>query len=538
MAEIRSEAIDFFQKGNFAEAGRRLAEVCKENSEDYEALFLLATCYRGVNHLDLAVRCLERCVAGRPDWAEAYAHLGQVYMLGMRLRDAVDAFRTAVKLAPALLDAHLGLTEALVAARRFGEAVEQCRHALQRHPESSQLYAQLAAALEQTNQLDEAKTVAVQALNLSPGQPQATFVMARVERRTGDLEGARGRLEGLTERVSSPQQKAGVAAELGKTLNALEKYAEAFEAFAVGNRAMASTMGPQKTDAVEAIFQGIEQRRVWFRRPATQEWTIEEPDDGIPSPCFLMGFSRSGTTLTEQILASHPGVVTSGEQPVVAAVLRDAQGILGRPLVGPKTIVPLSSEELTRLRQRYWELVKEMVGGEVDGQLFLDKLPLNLIDLGFIYRLFPRARVVVMIRDPRDTCLSCFSQPFHLNQANVNFLDVERTGRLYAAVMKLWFYYRENLDLSYLELRYEDLVANVEVEARRLLNFLGLEWDERVLSYFEHVQRRDVMTPSYSGVALPIYGHAVGRWHNYETELQPILGMLQPFVEEFRYDEH
>ncbi|RMF84793.1 MAG: sulfotransferase, partial [Nitrospirae bacterium] len=263
-------------------------------------------------------------------------------------------------------------------------------------------------------------------------------------------------------------------------------------------------------------------------------WGEEEPEDGVASPAFLVGFPRSGTTLTGQILASHPQVAVTGQQPLLGRLIGELPNLLGRRLESGWDLCDLGAEELTRVRRRYWALVAEMVGPVEADRLLVDKLPLNVIDLGFAYRFFPRAKVVVLLRDPRDACLSCFMQPFHLNQANVNFLDLERTARLYAAVMELWFHYREALGNPYLELRYEELVADPEGRARELLAFLGLPWDEAVLRF--HELGREVRTPSYAAVASPIYREAVGRWRHYREQLAPVAGILQPFVEAFGYE--
>jgi hypothetical protein len=126
-------------------------------------------------------------------------------------------------------------------------------------------------------------------------------------------------------------------------------------------------------------------------------------------------------------------------------------------------------------------------------------------------------------------------QPFLLNQAMVNFLSLEQTARFYAAVMDLWLHYRAVLGLEFLEIRYEDLVADFETTARRLVGFIGEPWDDAVLRYFEHTRKRDVSTPSYSAIASPIYSRAVGRWRNYETWLRPHLSLIEPYLREFGY---
>jgi hypothetical protein len=259
------------------------------------------------------------------------------------------------------------------------------------------------------------------------------------------------------------------------------------------------------------------------------------PPDDKPSPLFLVGFPRSGTTLTEQALASLDQIVPSDEKPFLSHLIRELPAFLNRPFSYPEDLGKLNTEELVKLRTRYWTLVDSMIGMPGNGKILLDKLPLNIIDLGMVYRLFPDARVIVVIRDPRDCCLSCFMQPFKLNQSMVNFLSLEQSAKFYAVIMDLLAHYREALDLQFLEIRYEDLVADFETEARRLIDFSGEDWDDTVLRYFEHARKRNVSTPSYSAVASPVYSRAIGRWQNYTQQMHPVLKILEPYINKFGY---
>ena len=237
----------------------------------------------------------------------------------------------------------------------------------------------------------------------------------------------------------------------------------------------------------------------------------------------------------EQILESHPHLTGSREEPLLTRLLDSTATLIGRPFAYPEGLDGLAPAELHTLRAEYWRLARQQVGPEVDTRRLVDKLPLNIIELGFIHRLFPDAKIIVALRDPRDVCLSCYMQSFELNQAMVNFLDLEGTTRLYAAVMDLWRHYRALPELDTFVYRYEDLIDDVEAMARRLLEFLGEPWDPTVLRYHEIARKRYANTPSYQNVTLPIYRKAIGRWRSYAEQLAPHLNVLQPFLEEFGY---
>jgi len=210
--------------------------------------------------------------------------------------------------------------------------------------------------------------------------------------------------------------------------------------------------------------------------------------------------------------------------------------ILGRQIRYPEDFDKLAPKELTLLRQHYWALARQMLNTDFEGKILLDKLPLNLIELCFIHRLFPDARVVVVLRDPRDSCLSCFMRGFVPNEAMINFVTLEQTAKLYAAVMDFWIHLRAFIGQPWIEIRYEDIVEDFDNSTRRLLEFLGLEWSEAVMNYHQNTKMRDVRTPSYGDITQPIFRRAMGRWRNYSGPMATTRNTLQPYVEAFGYN--
>ena len=181
--------------------------------------------------------------------------------------------------------------------------------------------------------------------------------------------------------------------------------------------------------------------------------------------------------------------------------------------------------------------VAAAVTGGLAGRRVVDKLPLNLVDAGLISLLFPDARIIVALRDPRDAVLSCFMQDFRLNDAMAAFLGRASTAGLYHAVMSLWLHYRTVLALPWMEYRYEDLVADFEGTVRDLLSFVGEPWDPVVLRYREAIPGRAISTPSYAAVTSPIHGQAVERWRRYADWLAPEAAVLAPYVAAFGYPQ-
>jgi hypothetical protein len=234
----------------------------------------------------------------------------------------------------------------------------------------------------------------------------------------------------------------------------------------------------------------------------------------------------------ERVLQAHPGVVTSEEESPLTPV-RQRLSLTGSY---PEALAGLTADDLDRATRLFWSAA-EKAAGPLGGRLLVDKLPLNIVDLGLANLLFPQARVLVALRDPRDVCLSCFMQYFLLNDAMVNFLDLRQTARTYNAVMGLWLHYRAILTLPYREYRYEDLIEDFDGVVRQVLDFLGVGWHDDVARYREKSLGQAINTPSYRNVTGAVYSRSVGRWRAYRQQLAPVLDQLKPFAAAFGYPE-
>jgi hypothetical protein len=171
----------------------------------------------------------------------------------------------------------------------------------------------------------------------------------------------------------------------------------------------------------------------------------------------------------------------------------------------------------------------------VGGRLLVDKNPALNVLIPAVIRIFPETKFIVAIRDPRDVCLSCFMQPLTVNPVSSAYLSLETTVAQFASVMSLWQVMLPRMQNPFIEVRYEELVNDLEATSRRVLEFLGVAWDERVLRFDEHARTKLVRSPTYAEVTKPVFKSAVGRWRNYENFLAPWLGKLDPFVNAFGY---
>jgi hypothetical protein len=290
----------------------------------------------------------------------------------------------------------------------------------------------------------------------------------------------------------------------------------------------------QITDT-EALIRGYDQgadraRRFTERLPKDilKTWAGYFPESkrqAAPPLAFLGGHPRSGTTLLEQILGAHPGVVAFDESPAFLEVLQPAFHAIGE----------LSSQRVNTIRQLYLQALCQESEAPTAGRLLLDKNPSPTARMPVWLRVFPELRVLIALRDPRDVVLSCYFQNIALNAVNVNFLALDRLVRHYADLMDIWLAVREWEGFAWIETRYEDTVASLETEGRRVTGFLGLQWHEDQARFHEKSRAKQFFSPTYQDVTRPVYSRSVARWQRYERHLAPILESLAPYCRRFGY---
>ena len=501
-----------------------------------DAINLPAHLFRGVacgqiGQLERAVRDLGYVLERQPENVRAAFFLGQSLRHSQHYEEALERFRPLRDNPEVRSQA---LFESAICSERLGRsqrAVELYRELIAEDPHNAHAAANLAMLLERTNRLDEALNWAERAVLLAPGNAQALLTRARVLRRQGNNAAAVRHFEALLAREISPAVKVIALNQLARSLESLERYDDAFDRYREANDFQAANDPESQVDDYGSY--GIEWARFlrqWLREHPPADWS-PTPADERDAPVFLVGFPRSGTTLLDQALAAHPRIGVIEERELLLEVRRQwiSEAFFDR----------LHSLEEDRIREwrKLYRGARAAAFNDPDAAVIVDKLPLNSIYLQLVYRLFPEAKIVLALRDPRDVCLSCYFQSFQLVGAMPYFLDLEGTARYYDLVMSLMSEALEALPLAVHTVRYEALVADFEPQMRALVKFLGQTWDERVLDYRQAVTEREISTPSYQQVSEPLHARSVARWRHYERQLEPILPTLKPWLERFEYME-
>lgn len=519
--------------GRIDEAIVSLERALELNDENADAQNTLGTIHQSLGRYREAETCYRRAVV-LDDRALHYSNLGQALYLQGKLEDALSSFQAAAERdgADAAVWEYLG--QVCTALRNFPRAVDAFERSLRLDPDRCSTSALLADLYERSHDEPKAAACAQAALRMDPSQPLAHLVLSRIDRRNGNIEAARRRLEiELRRREGRIADTDGTSIrfELGLVLDRLGEHEKAYGRICEAKANQVRQLG-RRVPSRRILLRQIERQHGWVTSERVAGW-CDESGETSSSVVFFVGFPRSGTTLVEQILASHHEVVTTDEQHLLREVKRRCAEMAGPGATYPECLDALGDGQIETLRQHYLELAERALGASVTGKRLVDKLPLNLIELPLVRRVFPKSKVLVALRDPRDVCISCFMHHFEVNEATIHFSDLGSTAELYGTVMGLWLHFRKALGLDWMEYRYEDLVDDTEKVARRILAFIGLDWDPGVLAYTEAASRKVISTPSYQDVTRPVYRRALSRWKSYEAHLLPHMDRLAPYIDEF-----
>ncbi len=543
----------YLQKGDGAAAVEPLDRATRLLPSNPQCHLNLGNARMMLGEIDAACTSFARAAAVAPDPADACFALGFAEAERARPAAAEAAYRRALAARPDFLDVLNNLGGVLQTQGRAAEAAEYYRRAARLAPRSIDVLANLALVLEMINDLDGAQATAQQALELAPSHPTMRLLLGQLALRRSRLGDARSSLEQLLADAPPPP----IAAEAWHTIGLVHDRAgdagAAFRAASRGNRIgrdvfrAAGVDGARYRAHIAACSAFFTAERLADGRRARTEEPTDKPTDkstGGPAgeaaadraPVFFVGFPRSGTTLLEEILAAHPAILTTSERSPITAAQNAAIKAAGGDIPYPDCLDRLDAAEIGAAGAAYWARAEAEFGDRLAGKLLVDKLPFNIVELGFIDRILPHSRVIVALRDPRDVCLSCFLQHFQQNDAMANFMDLRSTAEIYDATMTLWLRYRNNIGMPWLEYRYEDLVTAPEPTLRRIIAFIGVEWQSDLLESRHTRRDRYVVTPSRDAVQRPISTSAVGRWRAYADPLGPILPVLAPWLERFGYE--
>jgi tetratricopeptide (TPR) repeat protein len=554
LQDLRQRALRAHREGKLAAADKLYRRILELTPEDPHALQLLGVARAQQRRFAEAESLLTRAAGADPRNPEIQNNLGNVLMEQGRPPEAVTCFRRALELRPSYPEAHYNRANAL---RRLGESeaamaeyqaaialrpsyrdamfnlADLLRHTpdprpgidllgrlLRQYPKDAEALGLLGALLRQAGRLDEATEAFERALALNPRLAGVHYARVRMGKvGPGDpqlavMEGLAARAQDLGETDRSLLRMA-----LGKAYEDLGRHDEAFRNILEGKRLRRRQLSYDEAD-MAGRFDGL-------CRVFTPELMAARAGAGSSSqvPIFIVGFPRAGTTLVEQILASHPLVHGAGELGYLDHVAQAFRAAAAPDLRYPEYMAALSPEECRALGEAYVERLRSLAP---DAERITDKLPENYMNIGLIRVSLPRARIIHVMRDPLDCCVSCFTIDF---EGLAYTCDLGELGRQYRRYLELMEHWRRILPPgAMLEVRYEELVGRLEAEARRLIDYCGLDWDPRCLAF--HETDRPVRTASVHQVRQPLFQSSLQRWRRYERHLGPLVEAIGPAAAE------
>jgi tetratricopeptide (TPR) repeat protein len=419
---------------------------------------------------------------------------------------------------------------------RPDKAIECFQRVIGARQSPADAYLELAVLYERRGRLSEADAVVRECLARWPDSLEMRLIDARLRRRSGNASAAETILRDVTQDPKAHWMLTAQAwSELGQLRDEQADYGQAMAAALKGKQILG-----RRANAIAHQSQRESESLGTLASELTAEhlrsWQEAGQDLSSERVALLTGPPRSGTTLLEKVLDSHSQIVSSDEREAFPKYIFPAmlRATAAEP-IGPEALDRVTLSDLLEQRKRYLRYLTAALGEPIDGRLHVDKNPSIIMLIPGMLRLFPECKLLVAVRDPRDVVISCFMRFLPLNTVSVQFLTLESTARRYVRDIDAWLKFREILPSPWLEVRYEDTVDDLAREARRVLEFLGVGWEEGVLSYRDRLRDRQVNSPTYEAVAKPVYRSAVGRWRYYEEYLAPLLDMLKPYVESFGY---
>jgi len=530
-------------RGQHAEACDAFRQALRVKPDLPQALTGLGLALHQLGQWAESVGQFRHALRLRPELAQAHFGLGSSLLKMGNLQEALQHQLEAARLDPEYAEAHLGAGTALSMMGSQMEAVEHIRTAIRLKPDFLYAYLTLAATLLTLGDPDEAESLCEQALALDPGNIETISLATTIDQHRGNIDRAHERLKPLIEAgtrevnvalaysticssLDEPdagiefmesflQQEHGITAtgkrnlhfNLGKLYDKQKTYDKAFEHYRLGN-ALKNVQfdSAQHSVEIDAII-ALHTRKLLDSLPHASVYSER--------PVFVIGMPRSGTSLVEQILASHPDVFGAGELPDIIQ-LSNMLGSLTAPGHGyPHYLPELTHAHINTAAQQYLDHLADL---SADEARVIDKMPGNFMFLGLIELLFPGARIIHCRRNPLDTCLSCYFQDF--SRSHPYSYDLANLGAFYRDYERLMQHWHEVIQLPIIDIQYEDMIADQETGSRRIIEFCDLPWDDRCLQF--HKTQRYVATASYDQVRRPLYKSSVSRWKNYAEFIGPL----------------
>lgn len=491
--------------GDYEEAHKVAQRAVQLQSDVSDAYLNLADVLLRADRYDDGHAALEEAIKLEPDSARCYLRLAELKDLTNKVDEAIEAIDKALEYAPDMPVILLTKARILIGSNHVPEAIEIIDHVIEIAPQMLNARQMKAEALISINENEEARAILQELLEINPRMPGLYHTLRSLKKFKSEDDEDFQTMLSLAEELKDGglEQRASIYFSISEAYEHMEKYDESFECLKKANDSKRKII-PYDSSKLLPTYEGLKH----IFSPAFLEKYAGTGDESH-IPVFIVGMPRSGTTLTEQIISSHPDVYGAGELNYLPSIRTSLRG-------------PLADMDMKALGKKY---VERVVGRDPGKHKHItDKMPANYMNIGLIAAILPNAKIIHCMRNPIDTCLSCYKQNFMRGQ--YWSYNLEEMAAEYKRYLDLMAYWRELLPGRFIEIQYEETVSDFENQARRLIDYIGLPWNDNCLE--PHKQKRAVLTASKAQVTKPVYKSSVEKWRKFEKHLQPLVRELLP----------
>lgn len=516
-------AAQAFARGQTEEAEKICRQVLREHPNEVDAMRLLASIANKLEQRDDAIILLERAVELKPKFAGAWADLAETYTESEKFGEALDAVQRVIKLQPNMPFGHMIRGSILGKKDDHEGAINAFKEALEIEPEHIGSNMGLGNTLKTIGRYDEAVKSYKKCIEAQPLFSEAYWSLANLKTYSFDDDEIKNMEKHVQSQDLTPASKAFFHIAIANAKEKQMKYGEAWYHFHTGNELRrTSEIYDSVTTQVthDALIETFD-----------EEFVNSTKGSGCQSdaPIFILGLPRSGSTLIEQILASHSRVEGTRELPDISLLGRRLTKSKPPGIKYPDAVKHMTDEEKIEYGESYLETSKRY---RTDKPRFIDKMPNNFAHIGFIKTILPNAKIINAKRHPLDSCVSSFKQLFYKGQSWS--YDLFEIGEYYLEYERMMDHWHSLYPGEIYDIQYENIVNNQEDESRALIQYCGLDWEDSCLKFYEN--KRSVNTASSEQVRQPIYKGAMYAWKNYESEIGALKDILEPVLAKYPQD--
>jgi len=504
-----NSALKYYQAGDFQKAGSICTELLSVEPDNVDANHLLAIVAAQAGNHRLAVQLCNAAIREDASQAIIYNTLGYSLRSLKQTDEAVIAYEEAITISPDYADAHNNLGNVFKDSGRIDEAFSCYKKALSIKPDYAEAHSNMGSLYNDLGQLDEAIDCYKKALSIRPEYGEAYMHLLRLNTSIG-TELKKGLEKTYENKNKSYNDRMFCGFALGKLYEKTKEYDKSFACYIEGNRLKRESYIYSSRDDYN-LFEKIKQ--IFSTEYFLKTSGFGEKNE---SPVFIVGMPRSGTSLVEQILASHPRVFGAGELTYITHMgLNYFSDVTSA--VFPEYMPELDASHLKKAGAYYIEKTHDLSQSE---QYITDKMPHNFLFIGLIKSILPNAKIIHCVRNPMDNCLSIFKNYFGVTGSHKYAYELGELGRYYNLYLDLMKHWQDTLPGLIYNINYEELVGDQEGQTKKLLNYCGLSWDEACLEFYQ--TKRRVATLSNAQVRNPIYKDSIQLWKCYEAQLEPL----------------